>query len=206
MKYINPNRFVLSVLFFSVVLSSVMAFADNSKSNISDNVLRLHVIANSNSPEDQSLKLKVRDRIISDANSLFVKAENKEDALLSAKEHLSFLEGSVLDELRRNGSAYDARVEIGSFDFPPKKYGKILLPAGNYNAVRVVIGEGAGKNWWCVMFPPLCFTKGTVELSENCDAYLKSHLSKGEYSLITESAPDIELRFKTLDILKSLFE
>ena len=206
MKYINPSRFVLSVLFFSVVLSSIMAFADNSKTNISDNVLRLHVIANSNSPEDQSLKLKVRDRIISDANTLLVKAENKEDALLSAKKNLSFLESSVHDELRKNGSTYDARVEIGSFDFPPKKYGKILLPAGNYNAVRVVIGDGTGKNWWCVMFPPLCFTNGTVELSEDCTAYLKSHLSKGEYSLITESAPDIELRFKTLDILKNLFE
>lgn len=204
MKHINPKRFVLSILFFSVILSFLFAYSDVSKANISDNILRLHIIASGNSEYDQALKLKVRNRILKEANDLFYKAATPENAILTAEAKSEFFKRVAIDELRKNGCPDDAAIEIGQFDFPSKKYGKLTLPAGKYNAVRVIIGEGKGKNWWCVMFPPLCFTNGTLSISEECDDYLRSHLSNGEYHLITDCTEKPELRFKTIELIKAL--
>ena len=204
MKHINPKKFYFTVLLVSVFLSSILAYSDNTKKNISDSVLRLHIIANSNSDADQSLKLKVRDRIILDAGELFSNTKSAENAVLEVIRHMEFLENSARDELLKNGSSSDVNIEVGEFFFPQKRYGGLFLPAGNYNAVRVILGEGKGKNWWCVMFPPLCFTRGVLEIPDDSDAYLKDNLSKGEYALITdETMPKVELRFKILDLLSS---
>lgn len=204
MNYINPKKFYFAVLFLSVFISSILAYTDNAKKNISDSVLRLHIIANSDSEYDQSLKLKVRDRIISDAGELFSNTKSPEDTAFEVKNHLELLENSARDELLKNNSFSDVNIEVGNFFFPQKRYGGLFLPAGNYNAVRVLIGEGKGKNWWCVMFPPLCFTRGVVEIPDDSDAYLKDTLTDGEYSLITDKTmPEVELRFKILDLFSS---
>lgn len=129
---------------------------ENDCEDIRDNVLRLHVIADSDSAEAQSLKLKVRDEILSKGGELF----SGNDSLASAENKLS----DNLDELkaiaertvRESGYTYSAEVELAKCYFPTRQYGDITLPAGNYNAVRVILGEGGGQNWWCVMFPPMC--------------------------------------------------
>jgi len=206
MKYININRLFLSVLFISVLLSSFLAYADNTKSDVAESIIRLHVIANSDSDSDQTLKLKVRDRILSEAEHLFNEVDSPEEAIEKVLENSKAITDIARDEILKNNFSYDVRIETGTFPFPQKRYGNLFLPAGNYNAVRIIIGSGEGKNWWCVMFPPLCFTNGTIKLSDDSDSYLKSELTEGEYRLLTDNMAesDIELRFKILEIFSSL--
>lgn len=201
MKYINKNRFIITILVFSIFLSSLVAFANNAKENISDSVVRLHVIANSDSAFDQSLKLKVRDRILLEASEIFKNSSGPTEALEKANSKSEQLRLVAKEVLKENECNLDVKIETGTFSFPAKNYGEIMLPAGNYNALRIIIGEGKGKNWWCVMFPPLCLAKGTVKLSETSDAYLKTRLSDSEYALITCSEnPKVEIRFKLLEL------
>ena len=205
MKYINQNRLIITILIFSIVFSSLLAYADNAKVNIADSVVRLHVIANSDSDFDQSLKLKVRDRLLKEGSEIFKASKTPEEALEKAKSHKEHLICAAKEVLKENGCDLNVKIETGTFSFPAKNYGEIMLPAGRYNAVRVVIGEGKGQNWWCVMFPPLCLAKGTVKLSESSDAYLKSKLTENEYDLIkTSDKPQVEIRFKLLELLTKL--
>ncbi len=141
--------FIFSVLFSFVGFSSKCE-------GISNKVFRLHIIANSDSNEDQSLKLKVRDRILKDFGSEFKSAED----LISAKEitleNIGRIKTLAEDEIIKNGYSYFVSAEITHMYFNTRKYDEITLPAGYYDALRIVIGDGEGKNWWCVMFPPMC--------------------------------------------------
>jgi len=205
MNYINKNRLIISILTFSIIFSSLLAFADNAKTNIKDSVIRLHVIANSDSDLDQALKLKVRDRILKETSEIFKNSNTPSEALEKANAISEHLRLAAKEVLKENGCDFDVKIQTGTFSFPAKNYGEIMLPAGNYNALRVVIGEGKGKNWWCVMFPPLCLAKGTVKLTEESDAYLKTHLTKCKYDLIKCSdTPRVEIKFKLLELLRKL--
>lgn len=204
MNYINKNRFITFILFLSLLFSFLFSSLSSAKENISDSVLRLHVIANSNSKEDQALKLKVRDRILSDTKDLFKNTQSPSDALDKAKSKKDLILTSAQAALKENGSAYDVKVKIGEDSFPIKSYESITLPEGKYTSVSVIIGNGEGKNWWCVMFPPLCLVKGTVSLPEKSDNYLRENLSKSEYALIkNDSELPFELKFKIVEILKN---
>jgi stage II sporulation protein R len=122
-----------------------------------DNLIRLHIIANSNDPGDQAMKYRVRDAIIAAFRPelLKLRSRTEAEALLAAKQGKIV---SIAEQvMASNGRRYPARVQIGDFDFPTRTYGNLVLPAGNYRAVRIVLGQGAGANWWCVLFPPLCF-------------------------------------------------
>lgn len=140
------------------------------------NIVRLHILANSDSAADQSLKLAVRDRLLREAN--------RQPELLTDDEILA----CCRDEIQKNGYHYAVSVERGTFYFPQKSYENITLPAGQYYAVRIVIGNGAGQNWWCVMYPPLCFTAETNGgLSQEALQCLQSSLSSASYNMICES-------------------
>ena len=199
-KFNKTNLYILtiSVIF---ILSSVITYATSAKSDISDNILRLHIIANSDSEYDQAIKIKVRDQIISQTSDLFSSSMSIEETKQTAAENLALFEeiaNAVLDE---NSCAYIARAEIGNFGFPTKRYGSVILPSGQYDAVRIVIGEGSGQNWWCVMFPPLCLVDGAVEMQPESLNYLKENLSDEEFSLITDdSTPEFEIRFKLFEL------
>lgn len=122
-----------------------------------DNLIRLHIIANSNDLGDQELKYRVRDAIITAFRPELLKLRSRTEAealLASDQGKIASIAEQVMAD---NGRRYPARVEIGDFDFPTRTYGDLVLPAGNYRAVRVILGRGAGANWWCVLFPPLCF-------------------------------------------------
>lgn len=122
-----------------------------------EDLIRLHVLANSDSPEDQQLKLKVRDAVIAYLAPYLDHVNTKSGAKQVVLEHKKDLIEVATQVILMNGAAYPVALEVGMFDFPIKAYGNLILPAGNYEAVRVLLGRGEGKNWWCVLFPPLCF-------------------------------------------------
>lgn len=143
----------LIALIFTVI--STLSF-ENSCEGIREKVLRLHVIAASDSVTDQSIKYAVRDELLHDGESLFHGSETAVQAEEKISDSLGLLQKSAENTLRKLGCDYPVNVVLGRAYFPTRQYESITLPAGYYNAVRVIIGEGKGKNWWCVMFPPMC--------------------------------------------------
>lgn len=130
-----------------------------------NNLIRFHVIANSDTPQDQALKRRVRDMIVKEMTPSFSKAKNIEEARKVAHSNLAAIEEIARKEVRAWGEDYEVKAVQGQFSFPAKSYGKLTLPAGKYEAVRVIIGKGAGANWWCVLFPPMCFVDVSKSLS-----------------------------------------
>lgn len=122
-----------------------------------ENLIRLHVIAESDRADDQRVKLLVRDRMLRESERWLLGVEDRQEALSRLKQNKDRILAAVIDELRQNGKEYGARIEFGVFPFPDREYSFGSLPAGEYTAVRVVLGNGVGRNWWCVLFPPLCF-------------------------------------------------
>jgi Stage II sporulation protein R (spore_II_R). len=120
------------------------------------NLIRLHVLANSDSPADQAVKLRVRDRIIEVTEPLLMKVEDPKRAEAILVQNLNLLRETARQELARNGQQMPVRVILGRFQFPERVYPFGVLPAGEYKGLRVVLGKGAGHNWWCVLYPPLC--------------------------------------------------
>jgi len=140
--------------------------------DIRSNVLRLHVIADSDSKEAQSVKLKVRDAILTESGELFEGNGSIDAAEVRLSENLDRMKSVAERTLRENGYTYSAEVEITECYFPTRQYGDVTLPAGYYNALRVVLGSGEGQNWWCVMFPPMCLpaaSKDEARLSDVLD-------------------------------------
>jgi stage II sporulation protein R len=179
-KYLsNQAKFVLipTAVFLGLVITicitAVKSFAEEYN-NITDNVLRLHILANSDSEADQALKLKVRDAVLAATATDFT-AENENSAAVSAAANLDVFYKAAADEIAANGYDYAVDVQLTDVYFDNRTYtvnGKdFTMPEGVYTAVRVTIGEGKGKNWWCVMFPPLCLpavTEKTVDvMAEN---------------------------------------
>lgn len=120
------------------------------------NLIRLHVVANSDQPKDQEVKLEVRDAILNASGSLFA-GKTLDDAVLAVKDNLPLFKRIAENVLAASGYDYPVGVEYGAFAFPERTYGPLVLPAGNYQALRVVLGSGEGANWWCILFPPLCY-------------------------------------------------
>ena len=190
---------ILLVLLLLIVFVwfSAYFYVTAVSSGISDSVFRLHVIANSDSDEDQALKLKVRDSLLEYMNSLCSSTSSKEEAMRIANEHIDDFTKIAQDVIAQNGYDYSVDVSVGSCDFPTKEYGDVSLPAGTYDALRVKIGSASGHNWWCVMFPPLCFvdvSSGIVP--DESKEILHDTMSDEEYDLVTSSDSDSELTFK----------
>jgi len=123
----------------------------------SGSLIRFHVLANSDSEEDQALKRAVRDAILTELSPRLAQAQSLEDSRRIVQELRPLMENIAAGVIRSWGKDYEVHTEYGRFAFPTKSYGSLVLPAGDYEALRVVIGRGAGSNWWCVLFPPLCF-------------------------------------------------
>ena len=192
---------ILSFLLFIYTTVCAFSYAQNVSSDIAESVFRLHVIANSDSKEDQDLKYKVRDNLISYMNNICNNCNNKEEAINLVTKHKEDFKEIALNTIKDNGYSYDVNISIGNFQFPTKDYGDISLPSGYYDALRVEIGEAKGQNWWCVMFPPLCFvdiTSGVVP--EDSKEQLEDNLSEEEFALVSEdSDPQIKFKFKILE-------
>ena len=197
--------FFLLFLLTLYVFVSAYSYVTAVSSQIEDSVFRLHVLANSNSKEDQDLKYKVRDALLEYMNALCKDTTSKEDAMTIAQEHEQNFYQIAKNIISENGFSYDVNIQIGNFPFPTKQYGDIFLPAGNYDALRVEIGDGIGQNWWCVMFPPLCFvdiTSGIVP--EESKEKIQDNLSDEEYNLISETETvGFKLKFRLIEFFQS---
>ena len=200
----NPkikNICIISLLFFIYTTICAISYAKDVSFDIANSVFRLHVIANSNSKEDQDLKYKVRDSLIEYMNNLCANCKSKEEAIKIASTHLEDFKEIALNRIHSEGYNYDVNLKIGNFKFPTKYYGDISLPAGYYDALKVEIGEAKGKNWWCVMFPSLCFvdiSNGVVPEESKED--MKNVLTDEEYSIISNRDDEtIHFKFKLLE-------
>ena len=193
---------ILSILLFLYTIVCAVSYVEAVSTDISSSVFRLHVIANSNSDEDQSLKYKVRDSLLNYMNNICKDCNSKEEAINIVSEHQEEFKQVALETIRNEGYSYDVKIEIGNFEFPTKHYGDISLPSGFYDALKVEIGKAEGRNWWCVMFPSLCFvdvSSGIVP--EESKEELQNVLSDEEYAIISDkSSPNIKLKFKLLEL------
>ena len=194
---------ILSFLLFIYTSICAISYAQNVSTDIANSVFRLHVIANSDSKEDQDLKYIVRDNLLNYMNEICVNCTNKQEAINLVIENKDKFYQIAKDTIKEQGYSYDVNINIGNFQFPTKNYGDISLPAGYYDALRVEIGEAKGQNWWCVMFPPLCFvdiTSGVVP--EESKEQMENNLSEEEFALISEkSDTKIQFKFKLLEFL-----
>ena len=199
------KRFILvSALLILYVCISAVSYTHAVTTDIADSVFRLHVIANSDSDEDQNLKYIVRDRVIEYMSSISQNASSKEDVIEIAKANLDKIQAIASQTIRENGYTYSVNVEVGNFSFPSKRYGDITLPPGYYDALRIKIGEAEGQNWWCVMFPPLCFvdvTSGVVP--DESKEIMKENLSKEEFDLISKNSNEVKVKFKIVEVLQN---
>lgn len=182
---------------------------DNLVNSISEKIIRFHVLANSNSEEDQQLKIKVKDEII---KYMFPKLENS-NSLDESRQILNENKEEIIKIankcIRENGYDYSVSVEFERENFPEKVYGNITLPQGEYEAFRILIGQAKGENWWCVMFPPVCFvdiTKGQVSYSETEEA-MKEVLTDEEFEqidngIVLDESKNIKYSLKIFDLFK----
>ena len=195
---------VLFALIFGLVLSVLFTVqSDSIHADLSDNLIRLHIIANSDSETDQAVKLKVRDRILSEMSVYFKDAKDAGECRKIINNNIDMVVWYANDELKKNGFDYTADAYYGRFEFPTKVYANVTLPKGEYEAVRVVLGKGEGHNWWCVMFPPLCFTNETKgELDSENKEFLKENLNGESYDIITNNGNlDVKIKFKLLELI-----
>ena len=205
------NSMLLVVLLMVTGFSSwaIKAHAMSSEKlqeGIAEEILRFHVIANSDSQEDQSLKLLVKDTLVSGIAPLVKDQSDLNKVRQIIAKNLSEIKDLAESTIRSQGYSYPVRVFLETCYFPLKTYGTYTFPPGYYQALRVIIGKGEGKNWWCVMFPPLCFIDETYSIvDEDSKDKLLQLLTEEEYdSLISQKTP-VKIRFKLLDELKELF-
>lgn len=199
------KRFILvSALLIIYVCISAVSYTHAVTTDIADSVFRLHVIANSDSDEDQNLKYIVRDKVIEYMSSISQNASSKEEVIKIAKANLNKIQAIAAQTIRENGYTYSVNVEVGNFSFPSKRYGDITLPPGYYDALRIKIGKAEGQNWWCVMFPPLCFvdvTSGVVP--DESKEIMKENLSNEEFDLISKNSNEVKVKFKIVEVLQN---
>lgn len=151
----------LSGIMIVVLMICTAYWYEQHSPTLEESVLRLHVVANSDSPADQRLKLEVKDEVVTMMQKEFVNASNAEEARALAIKKIPFIEKTAAAVIAAHGLDYPVQVQVGEREFPTKSYGNVVLPQGDYQAVDVIIGKGQGKNWWCVLFPPLCLVSSS---------------------------------------------
>lgn len=195
---------IIFALLILYLLISIFSYSNAVSQDISNNVFRLHVIANSNSSEDQNLKYLVRDELINYMNSISSNISSKQEAINLIEKNKNVFYKIAKQIISDNGFDYDIDIEIGNFSFPTKTYGDISLPAGFYDALRIKIGNASGENWWCVMFPTLCFVdldNGIVP--EDSKSNLQDNLKEEEYNLISSNNLEFKLKFKLVEFFEN---
>jgi stage II sporulation protein R len=195
------NKIIGAFALALCISAAASSYSDAVQTDLRDNLVRLHIIANSDSDEDQSVKLKVRDAILdAQRNQSDSNAENA-----NTEPNLNEAEKIANAVLRENGFDYTARAEYGKFSFPEKTYKSMTLPAGDYYGVRIILGSGSGHNWWCVMYPPLCFREGEeTVLSSESEKILREKLDADTYDIITKKDNEIIVKFKVVEIVQEI--
>lgn len=187
------KKIILISLFLFLMLFDAFSYADAIQSEISQNVIRLHIIASSDKPEDQTLKLKVRDSVLKQ-----MREQDFSDYSIAynyISNNLDTFKEIALSTLKENGCNDDVHIEFKKCDFPEKSYDLLTFPSGEYIALRIIIGEGVGHNWWCVMFPALCFSDFVCS-GDNAEIALKEALSEESFAIIANKS---KIKLKIVD-------
>ncbi len=206
------NRYLfLPILLISLWIPTlaVESYASNPKrlqEGIAEEIIRFHVIANSNSDEDQNLKYKVKDSLVHALSPYLKDAKDINEARAIIEDKMPFIQSVARKAIKNNGYTYKVSSTLLTCYFPIKVYGDYTFPPGPYEALQVKIGDAQGKNWWCVMFPPLCFVDETYSIVEkDCDEKLEYLLTDEELEAIKEKKVPIKIKLKLLESIKKLF-
>ncbi len=199
------------LLICTFIILAVALFAGlfpvHGEEEIYDTVVRLHVLANSDSDADQELKLKVRDRVIELVSPAVEGCTTQSEAIAAIGSIMYELELAAEEVVRAEGYDYDVSLLIGEEYYPTKTYETCAFPEGEYVSLRVCIGDAEGQNWWCCLFPPLCLSAASdTSAQSNEEAFISVGLTGDQYKLITESnKPQYKARFKILETIQKLF-
>lgn len=195
---------VLSFLFIYILAKS---YSDLVFSNISSKFIRFHVVANSNSTEDQIIKYEIRDAIMQYMSSQLCSARTKEEAVNILNRNISQIEQISNDIIQSKNMNYNATITLGCSKFPTKDYSDFVLPEGTYDALKVELGKADGQNWWCILFPSICIPQGNELYLQNDSSYfLNRFLDSESLSIIskTSSATDIKIKFKLIELFENI--
>ncbi len=197
------KKFFLALIIGFFMCYVVNSNIDATQTALADGVIRLHVIANSDDDSDQKLKLKVRDRILKETGNSLSQGFDMDTVSYEICKNLDFIKAVALDEVKKNGYDYDIKVSFGLDEFPKKEYGDITLPAGMYQALKVEIGKAEGQNWWCVMFPPLCFVgEEAVSMDEKFLLALQNGVGESAYNMISDKNSGYNVKLKFYELWK----
>ncbi len=195
------KKFVIALIIGLFVTLGLTVYSDTMQESLAQNVLRLHVLANSDSDADQALKLAVRDRLLSESRTLFINCTTPEESKAVFTKEKERLQKAAEAEIAAQGFSYPVSLSLEKTYFPTRYYDGIAFPAGDYDAVRVEIGSAEGQNWWCVMFPPLCFVDGSV--SSQGTAQLVETAGEHAPILTPNASSDVQIRFKVVDFFQN---
>ncbi len=197
------KRLLIALLCLASLLLFVGVMPIHGESEIYDSVIRLHVLANSDSEEDQALKLTVRDEILEITAPLLADCTDKDEARALLESHRDELEAAARRVITEQGYDYPVSIRFDEEKYPTRTYDSFCFPAGEYLSMRVCIGEAEGQNWWCCLFPPLCLGTSTVPEEEAEEAFVDVGLTPSQYKVITQSEkPVYKVRFKLLELLR----
>jgi stage II sporulation protein R len=202
-----PKGFYVAIVVLLIAMMAISFLPIHGEREIYDTVVRLHVLANSDSAEDQALKLRVRDTVLDTAAPYLEGCKTQAEAMEALTAHLSELEAAAAETVAAEGYDYPVTVLLGEEDYPTRTYESCAFPAGTYVSLRVCIGDAEGQNWWCCLFPPLCLSAATAkDEADNEDAFIQVGLTKDQYGIITETGKTkYKVRFKLLEVIEDWF-
>ena len=205
----NHSRTLTAVIFLILAVLSELSFCSPPQtpvtdiSGISDKILRLHIVADNDSEEAQTVKLLVRDAVADYLSPLPEDIDSKDEVCEYLNSHMPELLSLTDEVLQQNGCTYRSSATIGRRFFPLKTYGPYCFPAGEYDALCITLGSGLGQNWWCLAYPSLCLLDGTYAVTDSeCEARFKILLTDEEYEAILIQEPKIRFRLRLLEWLK----
>ena len=200
------KKVVVAVLVLTAILLVIGLFPVHGEAKIYDSVVRLHILANSDSDGDQARKLKVRDAILSVTAPLLDGCPDRETAESRLRTHEADLLAAAHEALVSDGRDEAVSILFGTESYPERTYDSFCFPAGDYLSMRVCIGEAAGRNWWCCLYPPLCLGAATVSQEKAEEEFVAVGLTPSQYRVITETdKPVYRARFRLLELIKGIF-
>ena len=210
MRNQKSTVFIITFSVLILVSAAVSAFLPVSgEEELYDKVIRLHVLANSDSEEDQELKLEVRDTVLENLNGKLSDVRDRKSAESVLTSEFSAVEAAAEQKIRELGYDYQVNISLTEEYYPEKSYEELTMPSGEYMSLKVEIGAAEGKNWWCVVFPPLCLnaaTKNENASSKNEDALIEVGFTEEQYRIITQNdKPRYKIKFKILEMFEEWF-
>jgi stage II sporulation protein R len=200
------KRLLIATLLLCAVLLFVGLFPVHGEGEIYDTVVRLHVLADSDSEEDQARKLRVRDAVLEVTSPLLRGCSTQDEARALIEANVGAIQAAAEAVLAAEGCGDRVEIRLGEETYPTRDYDGMCFPSGSYLSLRVCIGAAEGQNWWCCLFPPICLGSTTVSPEDAEDAFIAVGLTPSQYKIITDSKqPVYKVRFKLLELIRGLW-